>query len=75
MTGQLIVLAFIVIGIVALVRVLVSDARVRASRRAATFGAKWHPDPAGRFALRYWDGRAWTGHVADATGHAAVDPL
>ena len=24
----------------------------------------WYPDPSGRFRLRYWDGYAWTGHVA-----------
>jgi hypothetical protein len=23
----------------------------------------WYPDPAGRFARRYWNGRAWTFHV------------
>jgi RsiW-degrading membrane proteinase PrsW (M82 family) len=24
----------------------------------------WYPDPSGRSRLRYWDGYAWTGHVA-----------
>lgn len=23
----------------------------------------WYPDPAGRFAQRFWNGRAWTFHV------------
>lgn len=23
----------------------------------------WYPDPSGRFARRYWSGRAWTFHV------------
>lgn len=26
--------------------------------------ANWYPDPTGQAQLRYWDGRAWTGHVA-----------
>ena len=24
----------------------------------------WHADPWGQARLRWWDGRAWTGHVA-----------
>ena len=24
----------------------------------------WHPDPAARFELRYWDGTSWTEHVS-----------
>jgi hypothetical protein len=36
--------------------------------------AAWLADPTGRHQLRYWDGTAWTGHVADA-GIAAEDPL
>lgn len=27
--------------------------------------AAWHPDPTGRHQFRYWDGAAWTEHVAD----------
>jgi uncharacterized protein (AIM24 family) len=34
----------------------------------------WHPDPTGRHELRYWDGSAWTDHVADR-GVQAMDPL
>lgn len=34
----------------------------------------WYPDPAGRHQYRYWDGKAWTDHVADA-GAQSVDPL
>lgn len=35
--------------------------------------AGWHPDPAGRHQLRYWDGARWTEHVS-TNGVAAVDP-
>lgn len=33
----------------------------------------WYPDPFGRHQLRYWDGLAWTSHVADG-GAAGEDP-
>lgn len=36
--------------------------------------AAWHPDPTGRHTHRYWDGAAWTAHVAD-DGRLALDPL
>lgn len=36
--------------------------------------ADWYPDPSGRHQSRYWDGRAWTGHVAD-DGVTAEDPV
>ena len=36
--------------------------------------AGWHADPAGTHEHRWWDGAAWTEHVADG-GVAAVDPL
>ena len=36
--------------------------------------AGWLQDPAGRHQYRYWDGAAWTEHVAD-DGQQAVDPL
>jgi hypothetical protein len=35
--------------------------------------ASWQLDPTGRHQHRYWDGTAWTEHVADA-GVAATDP-
>lgn len=34
----------------------------------------WFPDPTGRHDHRWWDGAAWTAHVADA-GIASTDPL
>lgn len=36
--------------------------------------AGWFPDPAGRFEHRYWDGSAWTHHVARG-GQQGLDPL
>lgn len=30
---------------------------------ATTTPAGWYPDPSGRFAMRFWDGRAWTDDV------------
>lgn len=41
---------------------------------AASTPAAWHPDPAGRHELRYWDGLNWTSHVSDA-GNTSEDPL
>ncbi len=35
---------------------------------------RWAPDPLGRHQYRYWDGAAWTEHVAD-NGMNVVDPL
>jgi Domain of unknown function (DUF4328)/Protein of unknown function (DUF2510)/Domain of unknown function (DUF202) len=31
----------------------------------------WHPDPWAAAALRYWDGRQWTGHVSGMPGEPA----
>lgn len=42
------------------------------SGRQPLFG--WYPDVTRRHALRYWDGRGWTEHVAD-NGKASTDPL
>ncbi len=39
-----------------------------------TWGPGWFTDPTGRHDHRWWDGAAWTAHVADA-GTAAQDPL
>lgn len=36
--------------------------------------AEWHPDPFGRYELRYWDGSAWTEHVS-TQGRQATDSL
>ena len=33
----------------------------------------WHPDPSGRFELRYWDGSCWTQSVSSG-GRQATDP-
>ena len=34
------------------------------SNRASALAAGWYPDPYGQAALRFWDGRGWTGHTA-----------
>lgn len=34
----------------------------------------WEPDPTGRHQYRWWDGQAWTDHVADG-GRADIDPV
>jgi hypothetical protein len=39
-----------------------------------TWEPGWFPDPTGRHDHRWWDGLAWTAHVADA-GVAGRDPL
>jgi hypothetical protein len=39
-----------------------------------TVPAAWYPDPMGRHQQRYWDGAAWTHHVAD-DGETSVNPL
>lgn len=41
---------------------------------AASWPPGWFRDPTGRHDHRWWDGAAWTGHVADA-GTASVDML
>jgi hypothetical protein len=33
----------------------------------------WYPDPSGRWQVRWWDGAAWSDHVA-AGGRRASDP-
>jgi len=33
----------------------------------------WHPDPSGRWQVRWWDGSVWTDHVASG-GRRATDP-
>lgn len=42
--------------------------------QAAIWPPGWFPDPTGRHDHRWWDGAAWTSHVADA-GVASTDSL
>jgi hypothetical protein len=42
------------------------------SGMAPVLPGEWRADPTGRHEWRYWDGDAWTGHVADE-GVASVD--
>lgn len=44
------------------------------SGQNASTDAAWYPDPLRRHEMRYWDGHAWTQHVADG-GRASVDPV
>ena len=41
---------------------------------AAAYPAAWYPDALHRHEMRYWDGQAWTEHVADQ-GQASIDPI
>lgn len=34
----------------------------------------WYPDPARRYAQRWYDGQRWTGHAVDAHGTVVDDP-
>ncbi len=51
-----------------------ADAAAAAPVSAATAPPAWYADPMGRHEYRYWDGAAWTVHVADA-GEQSTDPL
>lgn len=44
-----------------------------ASAGAPSVPANWYPDPSKRYELRYWNGSAWTEHVATG-GVQSVDP-
>lgn len=35
----------------------------------------WHPDPLGRYPMRYFDGAQWTANVTDGGGNTILDPL
>lgn len=39
-----------------------------------TIAAGWHPDPLGRFEVRYWNGNEWTSHVMNAQ-QPSLDPI
>lgn len=41
---------------------------------AGTTPLGWYPDPSRRHELRYWDGSAWTAHVADRGVPGVDDP-
>jgi hypothetical protein len=49
-----------------------ASAWVAASRPASP--PAWHPDPTGRYDLRYWDGQLWTEHVT-RDGEQSTDPV
>ena len=71
--------AAMVVGLTRRQETAVSVARRRrsGSRRLGGAGSSppaWHPDPTGRFDLRYWDGRLWTEHVTRG-GQQATDPV
>lgn len=41
-----------------------TQATAAAAGTAPSVPADWYKDPSGRFELRYWNGSAWTEHVA-----------
>ncbi|MEV4417018.1 DUF2510 domain-containing protein [Catellatospora sp. NPDC049609] len=43
-------------------------------QQAGPVGPSWQRDPSGRYPQRYWNGQAWTEHVANA-GVVMNDPL
>lgn len=51
-----------------------ANAETESTPADAPAAAAWHPDPTGRHQLRYWDGTAWTAHVADH-GTQSTDPV
>jgi hypothetical protein len=50
-----------------------APAPVAAAPATPAIPADWYADPSGRFELRYWNGSAWTEHVARA-GQQYTDP-
>ncbi|MSZ18662.1 MAG: DUF2510 domain-containing protein [Actinobacteria bacterium] len=36
--------------------------------------ANWYPDPSKRYELRYWNGSAWTAHVATGGVQSTDEP-
>ena len=51
-----------------------SAAPASASTGNPEIPAKWYPDPSKRYELRYWNGTAWTEHVATG-GKQSTDPV
>ena len=51
----------------------VSEPATPVVQQVSTTPAGWYPDPSGRFELRYWNGTAWTEHVARG-GQQYTDP-
>ena len=51
----------------------VSEPATQVVQQVNTTPAGWYPDPSGRFELRYWNGTAWTEHVARG-GQQYTDP-
>lgn len=51
----------------------VSESATQVVQQVSTTPAGWYPDPSGRFELRYWNGTAWTEHVARG-GQQYTDP-
>jgi hypothetical protein len=51
----------------------VSEPATQVVQQVSTTPAGWYPDPSGRFELRYWNGTAWTEHVARG-GQQYTDP-
>lgn len=41
---------------------------------APSVPANWYKDPSGRFELRYWNGSAWTEHVATGGRQSTDEP-
>lgn len=57
-----------------LAREIRGDAEQSAVAAESVAPAAWYPDPTGHHTHRYWDGTAWTGHIAN-NGVVGWDPL
>ena len=57
----------------AVVEAAVTPIEAAAPAAVTSTPAGWYPDPSGRFEMRYWDGSAWTEHVARG-GQQYTDP-
>ena len=45
-----------------------------ASNTSPSTPANWYPDPSKRYELRYWNGSAWTAHVATGGVQSTDEP-